>query len=108
MKQQPLKINIQSEIGKLNAVLLHSPGAEVENMTPRNAQRALYSDILNLSIAQREYEQLSHCPANERQKQLWAIQQLQQKAFSSQSQILAEERLKKIKLGTSDHILVFI
>ena len=58
MNQQPLKINIQSEIGKLNAVLLHSPGAEVENMTPRNAQRALYSDILNLSIAQREYEQL--------------------------------------------------
>ncbi len=58
MNQQPLKINIQSEIGKLNAVLLHTPGAEVENMTPRNAQRALYSDILNLSIAQREYEQL--------------------------------------------------
>lgn len=58
MTNQPLKINIQSEIGKLNAVLLHTPGAEVENMTPGNAQRALYSDILNLSIAQREYEQL--------------------------------------------------
>ena len=27
-------------------------------MTPKNAQRALYSDILNLSIAQKEYEQL--------------------------------------------------
>ncbi len=37
---------------------MHTPGAEVENMTPRNAQRALYSDILNLSIAQKEYEQL--------------------------------------------------
>ena len=53
-----LKINIKSEIGRLNAVLLHKPGAEVENMTPRNVQRALYSDILNLSIAQTEYEQL--------------------------------------------------
>lgn len=53
-----LKINIQSEIGNLEAVLLHTPGAEVENMTPKNAQRALYSDILNLSIAQKEYEQL--------------------------------------------------
>jgi len=54
----PLKIDIQSEIGTLNAVLLHSPGAEVENMTPKNVQRALYSDILNLSIAQQEYSQL--------------------------------------------------
>lgn len=59
MNQDKLKIDIQSEIGKLNAVLLHTPGAEVENMTPQNAQRALYSDILNLSIARREYEQLS-------------------------------------------------
>ncbi len=56
---EPLKINIQSEIGRLDAVLLHRPGAEVENMTPRNVQRALYSDILNLSIARQEYEQLS-------------------------------------------------
>ena len=54
-----LKIDVQSEIGELNAVLLHKPGAEVENMTPQNAQRALYSDILNLSIAQSEYEQVS-------------------------------------------------
>lgn len=54
----PLRIDVQSEIGRLDAVLLHRPGAEVENMTPRNVQRALYSDILNLSIAQTEYEQL--------------------------------------------------
>ncbi len=56
---EPLQINIQSEIGRLDAVLLHKPGAEVENMTPRNVQRALYSDILNLSIARKEYDQLS-------------------------------------------------
>lgn len=59
MNRKPLKIDIQSEIGELNAVLLHTPGAEVENMTPKMAQRALYSDILNLSIAQDEYAQLS-------------------------------------------------
>lgn len=58
MIQDKLKIEVQSEIGKLNAVLLHKPGAEVENMTPLNVQRALYSDILNLSIAQNEYKQL--------------------------------------------------
>ena len=58
MNNQKTKLNVQSEIGKLEAVLLHRPGAEVENMTPKDAQRALYSDILNLSIAQKEYEQL--------------------------------------------------
>ena len=55
---QPLSLNINSEIGELEGVILHTPGAEVENMTPGTAQRALYSDILNLSIAQKEYAQL--------------------------------------------------
>lgn len=58
MESQPLVLDVTSEIGELEAVLLHTPGAEVENMTPRHAQRALYSDILNLAIAQKEYEQL--------------------------------------------------
>jgi arginine deiminase len=53
-----IKIQVNSEIGDLEAVILHKPGLEVENMTPRNAQRALYSDILNLSVAQKEYSQL--------------------------------------------------
>ena len=38
---------------------MHTPGSEVENMTPENAERALYSDILNLSIASAEYAQLT-------------------------------------------------
>lgn len=58
MEKGKVKINIHSEIGKLESVLLHPPGAEVENMTPGNVQRALYSDILNLSIAKEEYRQL--------------------------------------------------
>ena len=54
----PLTLNVNSEIGQLEGVILHTPGAEVENMTPQTAQRALYSDILNLSIARKEYAQL--------------------------------------------------
>ncbi len=56
---EKIGISINSEIGELEGVILHTPGAEVENMTPQNAQRALYSDILNLSIARKEYAQLS-------------------------------------------------
>ncbi len=51
-------IQVHSEIGTLQGVILHPPGPEVENMTPKNAERALYSDILNLSVARREYNQL--------------------------------------------------
>ncbi len=54
-----LNINVRSEIGELEGVILHTPGSEVENMTPKNAERALYSDILNLSVAKKEYSQLS-------------------------------------------------
>lgn len=53
-----MKTCINSEFGKLEGVIIHTPGSEVENMTPENAERALYSDILNLSIASKEYAQL--------------------------------------------------
>jgi arginine deiminase len=53
-----LQVNVTSEIGKLNGVILHTPGQELQNMTPETAQRALYSDILNLKVAQEEYTQL--------------------------------------------------
>jgi len=53
-----IKVNVTSEIGKLEAVLLHTPGIELQNMTPQTAKRALYSDILNLAVASKEYSQL--------------------------------------------------
>lgn len=53
-----IEIGIGSETGELEAAIIHSPGPEVENMTPSTAERALYSDILNLSVAGKEYYQL--------------------------------------------------
>ena len=50
-----INVGVSSEIGLLEGVIVHTPGHEVENMTPGNAQRALYSDILNLSVATKEY-----------------------------------------------------
>jgi len=55
---EKFRIEIQSEIGQLEGVILHTPGSEVENMTPVNAQKALYSDILNLPVALKEYNQM--------------------------------------------------
>jgi arginine deiminase len=68
-------IKIHSEIGNLEGVIVHSPGQEVEKMTPGNAERALYSDILNLSVASEEYLQFKgvlqkHCEVFEVKKLL--------------------------------------
>ncbi len=54
----PVAIDVRSEIGRLQGVVLHRPGPEVQAMTPASAERALYSDILNLAVAEREYDQL--------------------------------------------------
>ena len=35
--------------------MVHTPGPEIEDMTPQDAERLLYSDILNHSIASDEY-----------------------------------------------------
>ncbi len=48
-------VQVTSEVGELEGVILHKPGKEVENMTPGNAEKALYSDILNLKVAETEY-----------------------------------------------------
>jgi len=52
---QKIRIEVNSEFGELEGVIVHTPGQEVEEMTPENAERALYSDILNLSVASSEY-----------------------------------------------------
>ena len=56
---QDTRIHIDSEIGKLNAVMVHRPGREIENMTPASAAEVLYDDILNLQLAVREHDQLT-------------------------------------------------
>ena len=49
-------LNVTSEIGKLQTVLLHRPGTEVENLTPEYLQRLLFDDIPYLPIIQKEHD----------------------------------------------------
>lgn len=51
-----MTVDLRSEFGRLECVVVHTPGPEVESMSPSYASRALYSDILNLTIARREYD----------------------------------------------------
>lgn len=52
------EILLNSEIGRLRAVVLHKPGGELEDMTPQGAHAALYSDLLSKYPAQKEYSVL--------------------------------------------------
>ncbi len=51
-------LNITSEIGTLKRVILHSPGPEIEAMTPKEAEQDLYNDIIPLSAVRGEYDRL--------------------------------------------------
>lgn len=48
-----------SEIGKLNKVLLHRLGSEVEALTPDNFERLLFDDIPFLKVARQEHDRFA-------------------------------------------------
>lgn len=48
-------LQLSSEIGQLEAVLVHTPGAEIRAVTPGNKGDYLYDDIIQPEIAQREH-----------------------------------------------------
>jgi arginine deiminase len=52
-------INVTSEIGKLNTVMLHRPGREVENLVPDLLERLLFDDIPFLKVAQQEHDRFA-------------------------------------------------
>ena len=52
-----MSVEVTSEIGPLQTVLVHTPGPELEAVTPGNREDFLYDDIIDLEIAQREHRQ---------------------------------------------------
>lgn len=49
-------IHNYSEIGKLNKVLLHRLGEEIEGLVPDNFERLLFDDIPYLKVAREEHD----------------------------------------------------
>lgn len=52
-------ICVQSEVGKLKTVMLHCPGAELENLMPDYLARQLFDDIPYLVHAKEEHDQFA-------------------------------------------------
>jgi arginine deiminase len=58
VRRSMASLNITSEIGALKRVMVHSPGPEVEAMTPKEAEADLYNDIIPLSAMRSEFDVL--------------------------------------------------
>ena len=53
------EVHNYSEIGKLNKVLLHRIGSEVDGLVPDNFARLLFDDIPYLKVAQQEHDRFA-------------------------------------------------
>ncbi len=51
------RVHVTSEVNALEAVLVHTPGLELEAVTPGNREAYLYDDIIEIESAQREHRQ---------------------------------------------------
>src|SRR5687767_15518922 len=51
------RLHVTSEIDSLEAVLVHTPGLELEAVTPGTREAYLYDDIIEVETAQREHRQ---------------------------------------------------
>jgi len=51
-------VHVTSEIGPLQAVLVHSPGRELEAVTPGTREDYLYDDLIGLEVSAREHRRL--------------------------------------------------
>lgn len=52
------KVRVCSEVGVLEKVIIHSPGREIEVMTPETAKEVLYNDILTLPVVAEDHKGL--------------------------------------------------
>jgi arginine deiminase len=50
-----MAVHVSSEIGKLASVIVHSPGNELDAVTPGNRVEYLYDDIIDSERARREH-----------------------------------------------------
>ncbi|WP_462418209.1 arginine deiminase [Kytococcus sp. Marseille-QA3725] len=52
-----MAFHVGSEVGRLKQVIVHRPGLEMSRLTPSNAERYLFDEVLWLERAQEEHDQ---------------------------------------------------
>src|SRR5438105_146535 len=51
-----MPVHITSEIGRLRGVVVHSPGVELDAVTPGNREEYLYDDVIDSEAARKEHQ----------------------------------------------------
>jgi len=75
LKAMGTDIHVNSETGRLKAVLLHRPGRELESLTPQYLDSMLFEDIPFLAQMQQEHDQFAHL-LQEHGCQVWYVKDL--------------------------------
>jgi arginine deiminase len=52
-----MNLKLNSEFGKLKAVITHRPGKEIERLTPANTSELLFEDVPYLEGMQQEHDE---------------------------------------------------
>ncbi len=55
-----MNLTLNSEYGKLKAVIIHRPGKEIERLTPGNTSELLFEDVPYLEGMQREHDEFAY------------------------------------------------
>lgn len=85
-------IHNYSEIGKLNKVLLHRIGEEVEGLVPDNFERLLFDDIPFLKVAQEEHDRFANVLRENGVEVIYYVDET--------AKALSDEKIKKEFLNT--------
>ncbi|MBE6909286.1 MAG: arginine deiminase [Ruminococcaceae bacterium] len=94
-------IHNYSEIGKLNKVLLHRPGEELEALTPSTIERLLFDDIPYLKIAQEEHDTFAQVLRDNGVEVLYYVDEVAKSISNPEVQIqLANEFLNLSKINS--------
>lgn len=80
----PLQVN--SEIGRLQSVLLHRPGGELENLLPEYLTQLLFDDIPYLEKAQLEHDGFAQVLCDRDIEVLYLDQLISSRAISFKAQ----------------------
>ncbi|ABR49300.1 arginine deiminase [Alkaliphilus metalliredigens QYMF] len=97
--QQP--IHVYNEIGQLNSVLLHCPGAEIENIVPDYLRRLLFDEIAYLKQARKEHAQFAEILENESVEVLYLTDLMAEVLADSQvRQGFLEDFMEEARVGT--------
>lgn len=107
------KIQVYSEIGKLNKVFVHRLGKEVEGLVPNNFERLLFDDIPYLNAAQCEHDCFADVLRENGVEVLYLTDQLEKaminkevkEEFISEFLIESEIRSEGVKASITEYLL---